>query len=258
MTRSTRSSAAGGIRALANPTGYWRRIRIESRDATTVVANMEDDFHRFRVTLVHDGERVVSLKGEAMRYPWSACPGADSLLARFAGLDLFGSCTALAGHDNPKEHCTHMFDLSALAIAHAQHNRGVRQYDAFIPDFVDRKSTPTLWRDGEKVLEWQTDRGTITDPAPFAGVSMTSGFVRWAEASLDVDTLEAAMVLRRAWDIGRARGRDLDHMETAAELTPFLPPAPCFTFQPNVVDRSKRMRGTARDFSENPDLLLRS
>jgi hypothetical protein len=85
---------------------------------------------------------------------------------------------------------------------------------------------------------------------------MTSGFVRWAEANLDTETLEAAMVLRRAWDIGRARGRDLDHMKTAAELTPFLPPTPCFTFQPDVVDRSKRMVDTARDFSDDPSRLL--
>ena len=238
--------------------GYWRRIRIETVDDRTVVANMEDDFHRFRVTLEHGDGRVVSLKGEAIRYPWSACPGADALLRRFVGLDLFESCTALAGHDNPKAHCTHMFDLSSLAIPHARAGRAVRQYDAFIPDFVDRRSTPTLWRDGDKVLEWHTDRGTITGPAPFEGVSMTSGFVRWAESALDTETLEAAMVLRRAWDIGRARGRDLDHMETAAELVPFLPPAPCFTFQPDVVDRSKRMRDTARDFSADPDALLRS
>ena len=237
--------------------GYWRRIHIEAVDDRTVVANMEDDFHRFRVTLEHGDGRVSSLKGEAIRYPWSACPGADSLLRRFEGLELFESCTALAGHDNPKSHCTHMFDLSALATPHARAGRTVRQYDAFIPDFVDRRSTPTLWRNGDKLLEWHTDRGTITGPAPFAGVSMTSGFVRWADGALDTETLEAAMVLRRAWDIGRARGRDLDHMETAAELLPFLPPAPCFTFQPDVVDRSKRMRGTARDFSADPDALLR-
>jgi hypothetical protein len=45
-------------------------------------------------------------------------------------------------------------------------------------------------------------------------------------------------------------------MHTAAELAPSLPPTPCFTFQPDVVDRSKRMVGTERDFSANPELLL--
>jgi hypothetical protein len=85
---------------------------------------------------------------------------------------------------------------------------------------------------------------------------MTRGFVRWADDNLDDDLLEAAMVLRRAWDIGRARGRELDHMETAADLAPHLPPTPCFTFQPDVVNRSKRMVGTARDFSDDPDALL--
>ena len=85
---------------------------------------------------------------------------------------------------------------------------------------------------------------------------MTSGFIRWAVDTLDVDTLEAAIVLRRAWDIARGRGRDLDPMATAAELAPHLPPSPCFTFQPGVVNRSARMRGTARDFSDDPDALL--
>jgi hypothetical protein len=45
-------------------------------------------------------------------------------------------------------------------------------------------------------------------------------------------------------------------MATAAELAPFLPTTPCYTFQPSVVDRSKRMVGTERDFADNPDALL--
>jgi hypothetical protein len=236
--------------------GYRRRIRLTSPDETTVVADLEDDFHRFRVTLHHDGTVITGLKGEAIRYPWSACPGADALLSRFVGLELFERCTALAGNDDPKQHCTHMFDLTSLAVPHARARRSSRQYDAFIPEFVERRSTPTLWRDGDVVLEWRTERGTITEPAPFTDVSMTKGFVRWADGALDADTLEAAMVLRRAWDIGRARGRELDHMDTAAELAPHLPPTPCYTFQPGVVNRSKRMRGTARDFSDRPDALL--
>lgn len=244
------------VASAAGEPGYRRRIRLVAADEATVVADLEDDFHRFRVTLEHDGRRVVGLKGEAIRYPWSACPGADALLRRFVGLDLFDSCTALASHDDPKQHCTHMFDLASLAIAHAFHHRQRRQYDAVVPDFVDRRSAPRLSRDGEVVLEWHTDRGTITGPAPFTGVSMTKGFVRWAAGALDTDTLEAAMILRRAWDIGRARGRELDHMETAAELAPSLPVTPCFTFQPDVVNRSHRMRGTARDFTAAPDDLL--
>jgi hypothetical protein len=236
--------------------GYRRRIRLVSVDGNTVVADLEDDFHRFTLTLKHDNGRIAGLKGEAIRYPWSACPGADALLSRFVGLELFERSTDLAGHDDPRQHCTHMFDLTSLAVPQARAGRTTRQYDAFIPDFVDRKSTPTLWRDGEVVLEWHTDRGTITGPAPFTDVSMTKGFVRWAVDALDDETLEGAMVLRRAWDIGRARYRELDHMETAAELAPHLGPTPCFTFQPTVVNRSKRMKGTARDWTDNPDALL--
>lgn len=226
-------------------------------DAITVVGDLEDDFHRFRVTLTHDGARVGNLVGEAIRHPWSACAEANVLLDRFRGVDLFSRTTALAAHDNPKQHCTHMFDLTSIVIPHAFHRRERRQYDAFIPEFVERRSSPRLWRDGDLALAWDTDRGTIAAAPPFDGVSMTSGFLRWAEEMLDDDQLEAAVVLRRAWDIARGRGRDLDPMETAVELAPFLPPAPCFTFQPEIVDRSRRMKGTARDFSDDPDALLR-
>ena len=236
--------------------GYRRRIRLVATDDVTVVGDLEDDFHRFRVTLTHDGERVVDLAGEAIRHPWSACPEANALLTRFHGIELFSRANALAGHDDPKQHCTHMFDLTSLVIPHARHRRDRRQYDAFVPEFVERRSAPTLRRNGDVVLAWQTERGTISGAAPFDGVSMTSGFLRWADENLDDDTLEAAMVLRRAWDIARGRGRDLDPMETAAELAPFLPPAPCYTFQPGIVDRSRRMKGTARDFSSDPDALL--
>src|SRR5262245_33822255 len=97
------SSVAGGIPV--GDSGYRRRIHLVSTDNATVVANLEDDFHRFRVTLEHDGSVVRSLRGEAIRYPWSACPGADALLKRFDGVALFDSCTALAGHDDPKQHC---------------------------------------------------------------------------------------------------------------------------------------------------------
>jgi hypothetical protein len=237
-------------------TGYRRRIRLVTTNDRTVVGDLEDDFHRFRVTLTHDGARVVRLEGEAIRYPWSACPGASTVLRRFEGTALATRCTELATHDDPRSHCTHMFDLASLAIPHALSGRPRRQYDAFIPDFVDRRTTPTLARDGEPLLEWHTDRGTITGPDPFTGISMTKAFVRWAQKALDDDMLEGAMVLRRAWDIGRGRGRDLDHMETAAELAPFLPATPCFTFQPDVVNRSRRMVATARDFSATPDALL--
>ena len=237
------------------PPGYRRRIRLTSLPGTRVVADLEDDFHRFRLTMTHDGSRVVRLDGEAIRYPWSACPEASERLRALEGIPLSEKSTAVASHDDPKQNCTHLFDLTGLAMAHAARGHDRRQFDAYVPESVEKRTEPRLWLDGSLVLNWHTEGSRIVEPHPFAGVSMAGGFVRWAEATLAGDTLEATMVLRRAWDIARARGRDLDHMENALPLAELLPGA-CFTMQPDTAGRAARMKATARDFSETPERLL--
>ena len=236
------------------PPGYRRRIRLVS-DGDRVVADLEDDFHRFRLTMTHDGSRIVRLDGEAIRYPWSACPEASERLRALEGIALSAHATDVASHDDPRQNCTHLFDLTGLAMAQAFARRERRQYDAYVPESVEKRTEPRLWLDGELVLDWHTEGSRILEPHPFAGVSMAGGFVKWATATLAGDTLEAAMALRRAWDIARARGRDLDHMENALPLAELLPGA-CFTMQPDTAARAGRMKATARDFSETPELLL--
>ena len=54
---------------------YRRRIRLVA-DGRHVRADLEDDFHRFGVALVHDGERVVEARADARRFPWETCTGA--------------------------------------------------------------------------------------------------------------------------------------------------------------------------------------
>src|SRR5207253_3987668 len=67
--------------------GYRRAIRIV---ATTrrAVAEIEDDFHHFVVTVAHDGRTVTGATGRAIRYPWSSCPLAGGALSALAGLPL--------------------------------------------------------------------------------------------------------------------------------------------------------------------------
>ena len=51
-------------------------MRVTAIDASTIRGDMEDDFHRFGVTLRHDGERVVEVVGDGTRFPWTTCPSA--------------------------------------------------------------------------------------------------------------------------------------------------------------------------------------
>jgi hypothetical protein len=238
------------------PAGYRRRIRLRAPDDRTVIADLEDDFHRFRLTVLHDGRAVTGLDGEAIRYPWSTCPEAEARLSTLVGTPLADRCTAVAGHDDPRQNCTHLFDLAGLASTFALAARTDRQYDAYVPEAVERRTRPVLWRDGQPVLEWDVEKRTVLGGTPpFPGVSLTGGFVHWVDDTLDPETAEAAIVLRRAWDIARARGRDLDGMANAAPLAELLPGA-CFTMQPDTAARAGRMRGTARDFAAHPERLL--
>ena len=110
----------------------------------------------------------------------------------------------------------------------------------------------TLARDGEPRLRWVLRGGTIVAPSPYADV--TRGFARWADATLDADDAEAAVVLRRACAIGMSRGIDLDSYPTLADM-PGLSPL-CFSMQPERAPVAFRNRGLIRDYDDRPDALL--
>src|SRR4051794_30477497 len=95
--KGSRPSSALWKKAASSPTTssrsdhtgvYRRRILLDALDERTVAGEMEDDFHRFGVTLVHDGTRVVEMRGEGVRYPWTTCPDAVEPLRALAGAPL--------------------------------------------------------------------------------------------------------------------------------------------------------------------------
>lgn len=69
---------------------YHRSVLLSGSDRE-VCAEMADDAHHFRVRLTHDGERIVDLEGEAVRYPWTTCPGSAERLATLRDMPLFAS-----------------------------------------------------------------------------------------------------------------------------------------------------------------------
>ena len=228
-----------------------------------VVAWLEDDFHHFGIELRHDGDKVTAVKGMAERYPRDTCPGAVDILQEVVGMPLDERSTALGQHTNMRFHCTHMYDLLGLAIAHAACAREHRRYEAMVPDRqalaganADSRfagpTRPELYRDGIQVMSWQVEGNLITGPADYAGISLGRGFRQWTE-TLGLDEAEAAHVLRRATLI--ALGRLIDLQAIPLEGVKGTEGV-CHSFQPEVARHSGRMIASTRDYSNNPQGLL--
>ena len=179
-------------------------------------------------------------------WPWTTCPDAAGPLHAVEGMKLSPRCLAVGKVADPKQQCTHMFDLAGLAVAYVARGCGpvgtTRQYDIEIPAEVRRgePAAVTCARDGELLHEWRMDTWRLVAPEPFASVPWRGGFFRWADETLDVDGAEAAIVLRRVCDIGLGRGMDLDAVDRADEMrdqmagcasrcSPRRSPSPCAT-----------------------------
>jgi hypothetical protein len=254
------SDKSAPVVRIGDPDGpYRRRIRTVSIDRGVVEGALEDDFHHFEVTLRHDGNHVTGVEARSRRWPWSTCPDAAAHLRPIEDMPLSTRCTAIAGVADPRMNCTHQFDLAGLCVTHAARGHERRQYDAEVPAAVDDVTEPRLWRDGELVLAWTLSwrDGTrrLVDSPPYDEAPWRGGFFRWADDSLDPDAAEAAIVLRRACEIGMGRGMDLEAVDSAAELGPLMGPV-CYTMQPTVAPVAFRNRGSIRDFARHPDALL--
>lgn len=239
---------------------YRRSIYLTSPEPHVAVGDLEDDFHRFRVTLSHNGRRIRKITGAAIRSPWTTCPDAANPLRELEGSDLSTRVTAAAEISDPRANCTHLFDLAALTLAHAAAGRDRRRYDAELPPRDGDTQIATLRRDGDVLmtwtLAWNADgRRVCVDPPPFSQTQWRGGFIRWAADALDTDTAEAAVILRRACDIGLGHGMDLDRYDHPSEIE-YPMTGICYTMQPERIGVAVRNRGTIRDFTDRPDALL--
>lgn len=238
-------------------TGVYRRRIIVRRDGVHAGGELEDDFHHFRVELDHDGAAVVAVDGSGIRSPWSMCLTAGEPLQALVGTPLTvgpGALTALDARRN----CTHMFDLAGLVVTHAARGAdGDRIYDMAVddPDPATGDRHARLWRDGELVLDWHLRERTVIGPPEWVDVPLWQGFIPWASSNLDPEEGEAAVALRRACDISRGRLGDLDEMETAEPLLDLMSGI-CHAFQPENAPVALRHKGSGRDFTDHPELLL--
>jgi hypothetical protein len=230
--------------------GYRRAIRItaEPGRATTEV---EDDFHHFLVSVEHDGLRVTAVQGQAIRYPWSACPAAAGALTALVGLPVAVDPTAVYRFADPLAQCTHMFEMAGLAVAQAARGPGRRRYDAFVSDAEGGEQVAQLLCDGATALDWGLRDGLIQPPDVHAG-KRPADFRSRALASAPAQEAEAVLILRRAVALAASRAMDVDRFANAAELGR---PGACFTFQPVRAAGALRRRGSVMDFSAGPGPL---
>ncbi|MBK7251867.1 MAG: DUF2889 domain-containing protein [Gammaproteobacteria bacterium] len=184
---------------------FRRRIRLIAT-AGRVRAAFEDVAHAMRLVLEHDGERITGITPEFRRVPLNVCPGAAGPLRALVGMPLATSTRHMLATHDPRGHCTHIYDLTLLAIAQALRG-GIRQYDVEVPDEYPGPAWSRVLRDGIEVHRWQTFEQRITAPESFAGLPLLKGFSLWAmeRFGADPEALEAAMVFHKGYLVSGSR-----------------------------------------------------
>lgn len=218
--------------------GFRRRIRIVP-GVGKVTSDLEDDYHCMGIVLHHADGIATDVEAVMYRVPWTTCPGAPAVLSRtFAGASL----DRLVRQGMKLTNCTHLYDLTLLAAAHAGAADPV-QYDILVSDPVGDTVLSELRLDGRTVLEWTLIRGQFQAPADLLGLRLDQ-IAPWI-AGLDAAGQEAARLLR--WGTILAHGRVMA-FEKRADKTR-LPMGQCHTFQPENAPHAHYIAGTVRDFS---------
>lgn len=240
------------------PHGAFHRRIIVIPEPGRVRVAMEDESHCMEVTVLHDGQRVIDIQPVMHRIPWSTCPGAPAKLKELVGLSL-RRMNQSTGFD-AKEHCTHLFDLTRLAMARALLNAPV-QYDVAMPDRIDTETRAEILRDGQPLMAWDVRGWIVTGPDPFTGHALRGAPI-WPQG-IDDDTIEAALILRRVFMV--ALVREPNAARSREKTDAGFPPGSqlrkagivgqCFSFQDDTIDQASLLFNW-RNFAERRDQLL--
>jgi hypothetical protein len=232
---------------------FNRRIRLQ-KIAGGVLAELEDCSHAFRIHLYHDDAVVTELQAEAIRYPKTGCIGAPEQLKALQGLPRGLSASEYVLREHPKAHCTHLYDLALLALAHTAREDDVRQIDIIIPDELDQPVKARVFINGDEVLCWDIQAWQVV--APYAGKPVYRGFAQWAEELLTGDEKEAGFALQKSYMVAQARRFDADAMVEKKPGSEVNMHGACFNYSPGVLEDSQRIKNTLRDFTHAEEQLL--
>ena len=224
--------------------GFRRRFRV-TPGRESVRSEVEDDFHCMSLTVRHHDGVATDIEASVERAPWNTCPGAEKRLQEtFDGVAL----SKFAERGAKRENCTHLHDLATLGAAHA-FDAAPLIYDVLVSDPVAGRSEALLRRNGESLLHWVQVEGRLVEPAVIAGLTLDK-LGPWI-ATLEPQLQEAARILRWGAMIAHGRLIPLERQSDALRM----PLGNCFTFQPDVRSKAKRV-GEIKDFSRGSDRPL--
>ena len=237
---------------------FRRRIRLEGSPGR-VFGALEDTNHGFCVTVHHDGDIITAIEPEARRTPYDTCPEAGANLQSLIGSRINDAARTLNMVAGPASNCTHLLDLTILAIGHAHRGSSARQWDVTVTDERDDADAVVSVRCNDALVsEWKARSFLITEPAELAGKPLYMGFGRWASQHFAQDMLEAAFIMQKGYFVAQARRFDID----AAAGEPALASAGsmggvCYTYSPGAIERGVRLDHSTRDFSDDDTQLLK-
>lgn len=235
---------------------FRRRIRLTQGDHY-VVAELEDCCHAMRLQLRHDGHRIVGMDGEVLRAPVTSCSLAPEKLQDFVGLALCDEQDSYRRATPAHMHCTHLYDMALLAIAHSQQAQTTQQVDITVADERAGLLESEIQLDGVLIHHWCLRGKTIEYPSEYGGQSVFKGFIAWAKQQFDGVALNCAFALQRGIMVAHARRWDMDSVagKPAADFGPGL--GVCYSYSDGRETRSVRSANSTRDFTHTPEQLLR-
>jgi len=235
---------------------FRRRIRLAGYEGR-VCAELEDCNHGFRSTVHHDGDRVTEVEAEALRIPLTTCGGATGPIGNLVGTPVKSSVRAIASAVDPRANCTHLYDLTLMAIVHALRGACTWQYDMEVDDQVaGGASQSRVFRNGELVMSWMVDQWQITE-GPFLGRPLYKGFSNWAHDAFQGDDKEAAFALQKAYFVSEARRYNMNSMAGSPATNQADMLGVCYSYSSPVVDKALRTQNSVRDFTNTPEQLLK-
>ena len=231
---------------------FVRSWRLTNQNGATL-AEMEDNLHRFALTLHASDGRISAADATALRFPYNTCVEAEALLNKIVGTDL--SQAPQLDRLERSYQCTHLLDMSGLAARHALRGENASlRYDATIE--LDPQTGPvraTLQRNNAEVLRWDMAGTMIKGPEQFAGLDILTTLPKFAYAQLQGDEQEAVNVLKRATHIGR-NAMYIAQMAQAQESGAMAnAPPTCHSLRQGL--RARVMPDFVRDYSETAALL---
>lgn len=237
---------------------FRRRIRLEHSPGR-VSAELEDSSHGFSLAIDYSDGVVQQIEAQTYRYPYTTCPGAKLPLMAFKGQAIEADHRDINKAINARKNCTHLYDLSMLALAHAARPYGIRVYDVVLPDETDTATRLSVLLNDTLVLEWQVKDWEITAPIALQGQTLYNGFAgSWSKyCGADAETFEYGLIAQKGYLVSHARR--YDHTTTAgkAAIVEEAAVGICHTYTPGVIETAHFTRNSYRDFSDCPEKLLR-